>query len=62
MLEQAALAHMLANGAVDRHMRKLARELERRRLALTDTIERHGSGRIEITGINAGMHVLQESV
>jgi len=58
MLEQAAVADMLASGAVDRHLRKLGRELERRRFALTDTIKRHASDRIEITGINAGMHVV----
>jgi DNA-binding transcriptional MocR family regulator len=40
------------------YLRKLGRELERRRFALTDTIHRHGSGRIEITGISAGMHVV----
>lgn len=58
VLEQAAVADMLASGAVDRHLRKLGRDLERRRCALTDAVEKHALGRIEIRGINAGMHVV----
>ena len=58
VIEQLAVASLVAGGTVERHLRRLARELERRRLALTDALHTQGGGRITVEGIAAGMHVV----
>jgi GntR family transcriptional regulator/MocR family aminotransferase len=57
VIEQVALARLLEEGAVDRHLRWLAGELRRRRSALLRALERYCGDDIRITGISAGMHV-----
>ena len=58
VIEQAAVADLLESGAIDRHLRRLTRELQRRRTALVDALTRFGRGHFELEGINAGMHIV----
>jgi GntR family transcriptional regulator/MocR family aminotransferase len=57
VIEQAALAELIGNGALERHLRRLARELGRRRDALSAALDQAGHGRISVHGEHAGMHV-----
>lgn len=55
-VEQTALAHFMACGAFERHLRKSAVELRRRRRALRDALTKHCGERIQLSDSGAGMH------
>ena len=57
-VEQAALAELMRSGAFDRHLRKAATELRRRRAALLDGLRRHCGRHLEVHDSSAGMHVV----
>jgi GntR family transcriptional regulator/MocR family aminotransferase len=57
-IEQLALAELMCTGALDRHLRRAAEELRRRRAALLDGLQRHCCSHIRVSGSNAGMHVV----
>jgi len=57
-LEQEALAHFIADGAYDRHLRRMRRAHGRRRAALLEALDRELGGRVRVVGANAGVHVL----
>ena len=52
-IEQAALAHFVATGHLDRHVRQMRSTYRRRRDALVGAL----APRFEITGVSAGLHV-----
>ncbi len=58
-LTQLALAHFMAEGAYDRHLRSLRLRLRRRRDALLNALERQLPG-YQVRGAQAGMHLLLE--
>ena len=55
-IEQAAMAHFMASGGFDRHLRKAALELRRRRKALLEGVADHCGARVQIRESGAGMH------
>ena len=57
ILEQLALADLIARGDLDRHLRRVRRLYRARRDALLAAIEEHLSG-TEVTGVAAGLHAL----
>jgi GntR family transcriptional regulator / MocR family aminotransferase len=57
-IEQAAMASFMRDGGFDRHLRKAAIELRRRRSALLDGLYRHCGEHIEVADSRAGMHVV----
>jgi GntR family transcriptional regulator/MocR family aminotransferase len=57
-IEQTALAHFMANGGFERHVRRVVRTLRSRRNALFATLAQHAAGRIELQDSHAGMHVV----
>ncbi len=57
-IEQAALAGFIASGAFERHLRRTALELRRRRTALVAGLRRCSHGRLELADSHAGMHLL----
>jgi GntR family transcriptional regulator / MocR family aminotransferase len=57
-IEQAALAELMRSGAFDRHLRRAAMELRRRRAALLDGVNTHCSRHLLIHDSRAGMHVV----
>lgn len=59
MLDQAALAYMLASGEYDRHLRQMRRRYRARRDALVSALERWLPS-ASVRGISARMHVLVE--
>ena len=56
--EQAALAELMADGGFDRHLRRVAGELRRRRGALLEGLRRHCDGHLHWQDSRAGMHVV----
>ncbi|MBA3606623.1 MAG: aminotransferase class I/II-fold pyridoxal phosphate-dependent enzyme, partial [Acidimicrobiia bacterium] len=56
-LPQAALAHFITSGAMDRHLRRSRARYRQRRDALVDTL-RADVPNVRIEGIAAGLHVL----
>ena len=52
-IEQAALAHFVGSGRLDRHVRQRRATYRRRRDALVDAL----APRFELTGVAAGLHV-----
>jgi GntR family transcriptional regulator / MocR family aminotransferase len=58
LIEQSALAEFMAGGAFDRHLRKSAAELRRRRTELLEGLARHCARDIEVADSRAGMHVV----
>jgi GntR family transcriptional regulator/MocR family aminotransferase len=56
--EQAALADFIAEGHLERHIRRMRRVYGERRQALVEAIERHFGDRVQIRGDAAGMHLL----
>ena len=58
VLEQRALAHLIDNGAYERHVRRVRRENERRRAALLDAILQHLPADTQVAGTAAGLHVV----
>jgi len=57
ILEQLALADLIARGDLDRHLRRVRRLYRTRRDALLAAIEEHLPG-TEVTGVAAGLHAL----
>lgn len=57
-IEQAALAHLLASGAFERHMRRVMNTLTKRRTALMTGLARHVGNRLKVVDSGAGMHLL----
>ncbi|RGA02550.1 PLP-dependent aminotransferase family protein [Microbispora triticiradicis] len=56
VIEQYALAHLIASGAYDRHLRRMRREYRRRRDALVGALAEH-LPRLAVRGISAGLHL-----
>jgi GntR family transcriptional regulator / MocR family aminotransferase len=57
-LEQKTLAEFIASGMYERHLRRLRRRNTSRREALLEAIGRHLGDRVEVTGADAGAHVV----
>lgn len=57
-IEQAALAHLLASGGFQRHLRRVIRSLRARRNALMAGLTRHGRGHFTFDEPTAGMHLV----
>jgi GntR family transcriptional regulator / MocR family aminotransferase len=57
VLEQLALADLIARGDLDRHLRRTRREYRRRRAALLAALAEH-LPEAEVTGVAAGLHAL----
>jgi GntR family transcriptional regulator / MocR family aminotransferase len=56
--EQAALADFIAEGHLERHIRRMRRIYGERRDALVESLDRHFGDRVQIRGDAAGMHLL----
>ena len=57
LLEQAALADFIAEGHLERHIRRMRRIYKARRDALIAALERHFGDRVTVHGDAAGMHL-----
>ena len=57
-IEQAALAHFMADGSFERHLRRTAKTLKQRRTVLLDGLRQHAGDHIDIADSHAGMHVV----
>lgn len=57
-IEQAALAHLLASGGFERHMRRAMNTLTLRRRALMAGLARYAGARLKLVDSGAGMHLL----
>jgi GntR family transcriptional regulator/MocR family aminotransferase len=57
-IEQAALAHFMEDGGLERHLRYVTRELRARRKELIEGLQRHAGKRVQIVESHAGMHVV----
>jgi GntR family transcriptional regulator/MocR family aminotransferase len=57
-IEQTAMAAFMRGGGFDRHLRKAALELRRRREALLAGLRRHCARHLEVAGAQAGMHMV----
>ncbi len=57
-LEQLALAEFLTSGEFEQHLRRTRTRNGARRQALLAALERHLGDAVEVTGANAGIHVL----
>jgi GntR family transcriptional regulator / MocR family aminotransferase len=56
--DQAALADFIAEGHLERHIRRMRRVYGERRQALVESLDRHFGDRVQIHGESTGMHVL----
>ncbi|RBQ18747.1 PLP-dependent aminotransferase family protein [Spongiactinospora rosea] len=59
VIEQYALAHLLASGEYDRHLRRMRREYRRRRDAFVAAVAAH-LPEFRVRGVAAGLHVYVE--
>ena len=57
-LDQRVLASLIDSGAYERHVRRVRRENEKRRLALIDAVARHLPRDAQLAGTAAGLHVV----
>ena len=57
-LEQQTLAEFINNGTYERHLRRLRRRHAQRRRVLLEAIQRHLDGRVEVSGQDAGAHIV----
>ncbi len=57
-IEQTAMAAFMRGGGFDRHLRKAALELRRRREALLAGLRRHCERHLEVAGAQGGMHMV----
>jgi GntR family transcriptional regulator/MocR family aminotransferase len=57
-LEQRALAEFIADGSFERHLRRARTRHGARRRSLVLAIGEHLGGAVEVTGANAGLHVV----
>ena len=58
VVEQWALAELMSSGAFERHLRRTAAELRRRRAALLEGLERHCREHLRFDDSRAGMHLV----
>ncbi len=58
VMEQATLAELMADGAFDRHLRRVTGELRRRRGALLEGLRRHCGEHLRWQDSRAGMHLV----
>jgi GntR family transcriptional regulator / MocR family aminotransferase len=56
--DQAALADFIAEGHLERHIRRMRRIYGSRRDALVESLQRHFGDRVQVRGDAAGMHLL----
>ncbi|GII52990.1 GntR family transcriptional regulator [Planotetraspora thailandica] len=59
VIDQHALAHLIASGGYDRHLRRMRREYRTRRDAMTAALAEH-LPEIAVHGISAGLHLYAE--
>ncbi|GAA4565738.1 MocR-like pyridoxine biosynthesis transcription factor PdxR [Planotetraspora kaengkrachanensis] len=59
VIDQHVLAHLVASGGYDRHLRRMRREYRVRRDALVDALAEH-LPEITVHGISAGLHLYAE--
>lgn len=57
-IDQAALAAFMQGRQFEKHLRRSAAELDRRRGTLLESLERHAGEHVEVAGAQAGMHVI----
>ena len=57
-LEQEVLAQLIADGHFESHLRRMRSQNSRRRQALLEALDRDLGSGVEITGTNAGVHLL----
>lgn len=57
-LEQETLAEFISTGMYERHLRRLRRRNAASRHALLEALHKHMSDRIEVTGADAGAHIV----
>ncbi len=57
-LEQTALASLIRSGAYERHVRRMRRGNERRRIALLQAIEKYLPNDAQVEGAASGLHVV----
>ena len=55
---QRALARLIADGSYERHVRRMRRAQEARRVALLEALERYLPGRVTVQGSASGLHVV----
>lgn len=60
-IEQAALADFIAEGHLERHIRRMRRLYGERRGVLVEALQRHLGSSVEILGEAAGMHLMLRS-
>ena len=58
LLEQMALADFIEAGLLERHVRRMRRLYQQRRMALVSALDHHFGEAAEILGDQAGMHIL----
>ena len=58
VIEQRVLASLMDSGAYERHIRRLRRAHERRRMALLEAIARYLPASAQVAGTAAGLHVV----
>jgi GntR family transcriptional regulator/MocR family aminotransferase len=58
LLEQMALADFIEAGLLERHVRRMRRLYQQRRMALVSALDHHFGQAAEILGDQAGMHIL----
>jgi GntR family transcriptional regulator/MocR family aminotransferase len=57
-LAQAALVDFIREGHFERHLHRMRTRNARRRAAMLEAIRRHLGARAEVSGVNAGVHLL----
>ena len=57
-LAQAALVDFIRAGHFERHLHRMRTRNASRRAAMLEAIERHLGGRAQVTGVNAGLHLV----
>jgi GntR family transcriptional regulator/MocR family aminotransferase len=57
-LPQLTLANFIEEGHFERHLRRSRTRHAARRAVILEAIDRHLGDRVEVTGANAGLHVL----
>lgn len=58
LIEQAALAEFIDNGAYDRHLRKLRKKCKEKRDLLISLLTKHFGDDISLSGIEGGLHLI----
>lgn len=58
VLEQRVLASLISSGSYERHVRRMRRENERRRVALLEAVARYLPVHAQVGGTAAGLHIV----